>query len=97
MWIAPNSQSEKGVKAMNLKDEILAGESYSLEFKLVPNEDRIKYLKTVVAFANGRGRAYPFRRGERQDCAWHRARSGVCGDGRHRQFHHERLLAACAN
>ena len=40
---------------MNLKDEILAGESYSLEFKLVPNEDRIKYLKTVVAFANGRG------------------------------------------
>ena len=40
---------------MNLKDEILAGESYSLEFKLVSNEDRIKYLKTVVAFANGRG------------------------------------------
>lgn len=40
---------------MNLKDEILAGESHSLEFKLVPNEDRIKYLKTVVAFANGRG------------------------------------------
>ena len=37
-----NSESEKGVKAMNLKDEILAGESYSLEFKLVPNEDRIK-------------------------------------------------------
>lgn len=41
--------------AMNLKDEILGGESYSLEFKLVPNEDRIKYLKTVVAFANGKG------------------------------------------
>lgn len=40
---------------MNLKDEILAGESYSLEFKLVPNEDRIKYLKTVVAFAAGMG------------------------------------------
>ena len=55
MWIAPNSESEKGVKAMSLKDEILAGESYSLEFKLVPNEDRIKYLKTMVAFANGRG------------------------------------------
>ena len=55
MWIAPNSESEKGAKAMNLKDEILAGGSYSLEFKLVPNEDRIKYLKTVVAFANGRG------------------------------------------
>ena len=41
--------------AMNLKDEIVGGESYSLEFKLVPNEDRIKYLKTVVAFANGKG------------------------------------------
>ena len=40
---------------MNLKDEILAGESYTLEFKQTPNEDRIKYLKTVVAFANGRG------------------------------------------
>ena len=41
---------------MNLKNKILAGESYSLEFKLAPNEDRIKYLKTVVAFADGRGR-----------------------------------------
>lgn len=40
---------------MNLEDEIMAGESYSLEFKLAPNEDRIKCLKTVVAFANGRG------------------------------------------
>ena len=38
---------------MNLKDEIITGESYSLEFKLVPNEDRAKYLKIVVAFANG--------------------------------------------
>ena len=34
---------------MNLKDEIVAGESYSLEFKRVPNEEREKYLKTVVA------------------------------------------------
>ena len=50
-----SSEREKGVKAMNLKDEILVGESYSLEFKLVPNEDRIKYLKTMVAFANGKG------------------------------------------
>lgn len=40
---------------VNLKNEILGGESYSLEFKLVPNEDRMKYLKTVVAFANGKG------------------------------------------
>ena len=39
---------------MNLKDEIVAGESYSLEFKRVPNEEREKYLKTVVAFANGK-------------------------------------------
>lgn len=38
-----------------LKDEIRAGESRSLEFKRIPNEDREKYLKTVVAFANGRG------------------------------------------
>ena len=38
---------------MNLKDEIMAGESYALEFKRVPNEEREKYLKTVVAFANG--------------------------------------------
>ncbi len=54
-WRASNSESGKGARAMNLKDEILAGESYSLEFKRVPNKDRIKYLKTVVAFANGRG------------------------------------------
>ena len=40
---------------MNLKDEIVAGESYSLEFKRVPNEDREKYLKPVVAFAHGKG------------------------------------------
>lgn len=31
------------------------GESHSLEFKLAPNEDRAKYLKTAVAFANGKG------------------------------------------
>lgn len=40
---------------MNLEDEITRGESSELEFKRVPNEDRTKYLKTVVAFANGRG------------------------------------------
>ena len=40
---------------MNLKDEIVAGESYSLEFKRVPNEEREKYQKTVVVFANGKG------------------------------------------
>jgi predicted HTH transcriptional regulator len=40
---------------MNLEDDIKRGEGYGLEFKLVPNEERIKYLKTVVAFANGKG------------------------------------------
>ncbi len=40
---------------MNLIDEIAEGESYGLEFKLIPNEERIKYLKTAVAFANGKG------------------------------------------
>ena len=40
---------------MKLTDEIAEGESYGLEFKLIPNEDRIKYLKTAVAFANGKG------------------------------------------
>lgn len=40
---------------MNLKDEIRKGESHALEFKRTPNEDAAKYLKTVVAFANGKG------------------------------------------
>ena len=34
---------------MKLTDEITEGESYGLEFKLIPNEERIKYLKTAVA------------------------------------------------
>lgn len=41
---------------MNLKDEILAGESYSLEFRLALNEGRIKCLEMAVTFAAGRGR-----------------------------------------
>ena len=40
---------------MNLKDEILAGESATLEFKRCPNENAERWLKTVVAFANGKG------------------------------------------
>ena len=40
---------------MKLIDEIAEGESYGLAFKLIPNEERIKYLKTAVAFANGKG------------------------------------------
>ena len=40
---------------MTILEEIAQGETYDLEFKLIPNDDRIKYLKTVVAFANGKG------------------------------------------
>lgn len=40
---------------MSIMEGILKGEGHELEFKLVPNEERIKYLKTVVAFANGKG------------------------------------------
>ena len=40
---------------MNILEEIAQGEAYDLEFKLIPNKDRSKYLKTVVAFANGKG------------------------------------------
>ena len=32
---------------MNLKDEIVADESYSMEFKRVSNEEREKQMKTV--------------------------------------------------
>ncbi len=39
----------------SLLDEIAQGESNALEFKLFPNQEQSKYLKTVVAFANGRG------------------------------------------
>ena len=36
-------------------DDLLLGESESLEYKVTEPEDREKYLKTAVAFANGRG------------------------------------------
>lgn len=36
-------------------DELLLGESEDLEYKVSEPENRDKYLKTVVAFANGRG------------------------------------------
>jgi predicted HTH transcriptional regulator len=64
--------------AMNPKDEIREGESYSLEFKLVPNEDRAKYLKTVVAFANGKGGRILF---------------GVANDGTVRGIAHDQVFA----
>ena len=38
-----------------LVDDILKGESEVLEFKRQPSEDSEKWLKTVVAFANGKG------------------------------------------
>ncbi len=37
------------------KDEILSGESKNVEFKLKPSDDKIKFLKSIVAFANGIG------------------------------------------
>ena len=35
-------------------DEILAGESKNVEFKVQRPEKSIKYMKTVIAFANGK-------------------------------------------
>ena len=40
---------------MTLRDEILAGETEWLEFKEARPKDALKYVKTAVAFANGRG------------------------------------------
>ena len=40
---------------MTLLEEIAKGESVSLEFKEARPKDSLKYTKTVVAFANGRG------------------------------------------
>ena len=40
---------------MSILEDIAKGETHDLEFKLFPNEERFKYLKTAVAFANGKG------------------------------------------
>ena len=40
---------------MTLREEIAQGESVALEFKEARPKDPLKYLKTVGAFANGRG------------------------------------------
>ena len=40
---------------MTLREEIAQGENAALEFKEARPKDSLKYLKTVVAFANGRG------------------------------------------
>ena len=37
------------------REEILAGESKIVEFKVERPEKSIKYMKSVVAFANGKG------------------------------------------
>lgn len=37
------------------REEILAGESKNVEFKVSRLEKSIKYMKSVVAFANGKG------------------------------------------
>lgn len=36
-------------------EEILAGESKNIEFKVSRPENSIKYIKSVIAFANGKG------------------------------------------
>mgnify|MGYP000850568102 FL=1 len=36
-------------------EEILAGESKSVEFKVQRPDKSIKYMKSVIAFANGKG------------------------------------------
>lgn len=38
-----------------IREEILAGESNSIEFKVCQPEKSIKYMKSVIAFANGKG------------------------------------------
>ena len=37
------------------KDELFSGESKNIEYKVVVPDKSEKYMKTVVAFANGRG------------------------------------------
>lgn len=41
-------------------DELLSGESERIEYKIARPKDAKKYLKTVVAFANGHGGRIPF-------------------------------------
>ncbi len=42
------------------REEILAGESKSIEFKVNCPEKSINYTKSVVAFANGKGSSIVF-------------------------------------
>ena len=43
-------------------EEILAGESKNVEFKVQRPDKSMKYMKTVVAFANGQEKLLAFRR-----------------------------------
>ena len=43
-----------GCEDMTRREEIAQGENVALEFKEARPKDSLKYLKTVVAFANGR-------------------------------------------
>lgn len=38
-----------------MTDKLLLGESVNVEYKEAVPENSIKYMKTVVAFANGKG------------------------------------------
>ena len=50
-----SSLTEKQANDMTLREEIVRGENVALEFKEARPKDSLKYLKTVGAFANGRG------------------------------------------
>ncbi len=62
---------------MTLREEIAQGKNVVLEFKEAWPKNSIKYLKTVAAFANGRGwRMVPYPPRRSRACA----ASGYSGD-----------------
>ena len=62
---------------MTLREEIAQGECVALEFREARPKDSLKYLKTVAAFANGRGwRMVPYPPRRSRACA----ASGYSGD-----------------
>ena len=79
---------------MTLLEEIQNGENAVLEFKEERPKDSLKFTKTVVAFANGKGGAHPFRRGgqDRATCG-HTARQGRGRNGCHCGHGREHLYA----
>ncbi|EFY07976.1 hypothetical protein HMPREF9444_00244 [Succinatimonas hippei YIT 12066] len=48
-------KKHKDCKKVMTIEEMLAGESKNVEFKVERPKDSIKYIKSVVAFANGSG------------------------------------------